>query len=184
MCQALWYLIFFLSTPSKTLGQDDSGWCYEGSCGPKSKSWTGICQTGKAQSPISIIPSTTKKVARGRNLIFSADYFAVNSFEIMKTGHTVTITQQRTGGGSLQVKGAGWNGTYDFLEMNLHWGSEHLVKGIHSGNINRHEISWRLKCRIYPQNVRFLRNLTPSKSSWNHLIRKLPRISDFQIDFL
>jgi len=122
------------------MAQMPNNYCYVGpSCGPKNWSyWNPTCGSTKEQSPININPDNTTKAKPDKTMIFSSAFYAVNSFTMVNTGHSVGFVEQVPKGTSIvegvpltniRVKGAGWNGVYSFGVALFRWGAEHLIKG-------------------------------------------------------
>ena len=63
--------------------------------GPDSEAWTGVCHTGKEQSPIDIKPATINLLAKRGSITFNDNYKkGVSSAFITNNGHTGKIMTQ------------------------------------------------------------------------------------------
>ncbi|WP_334086543.1 carbonic anhydrase [Helicobacter typhlonius] len=99
-------------------------WGYDGENGPKN--WGDLdkqfvlCKTGKAQTPVDIIPSQTKKTKQ--NIVFAYDEKTQN---ITNNGHSVQI-DLKDSTSSLRFH----NTTYELMQFHFHTPSENHINGV------------------------------------------------------
>jgi len=128
-------LLFNFSKFTHSLG-DASEWTYEKDGPMGIGHWPGICQTGKAQSPINIeakeaVPMCAK---RGLNLN-DAYYWPLDDVQLVNTGHTLQLQSPELN--RRIISGGGLNDEYSLQQIHLHWapedgnGSEHTFGGRH-----------------------------------------------------
>jgi carbonic anhydrase len=101
--------------------QEAHAWGYSGAHGPDH--WpevSAICGTGKAQSPINIVPPKKSDLPR---LNFSYQRSPLN---VVNNGHT--IQDNYAAGSSVTLDGK----TYDLLQVHFHHHSETAIKGEHT----------------------------------------------------
>ncbi|CAF3332999.1 unnamed protein product [Rotaria socialis] len=98
---------------------------------------------GKSQSPINILTACT--LYRDiKPFEFISTHATKNYFTVKNNGHTIiSIMSTAYEQLSVQLRGGGLNGTFDFVNFHLHWGenyksgSEHQVNGIkYAGEIH------------------------------------------------
>ena len=115
---------------------------------PGPANWTGVCKTGKRQSPIDIKSAeAVYDKALGEFELKNYDKKLDLNFTVFNNGHGMVVS---LGGGDYVVSGGGLLGSYKTVQFHLHWGldkyagSEHEVNG-----------------KAYPAEVRGARNLLP-----------------------
>ena len=115
---------------------------------PGPANWTGVCKTGKRQSPIDIKSAeAVYDKALGEFELKNYDKQLDLNFTVLNNGHGMVVS---LGGGDYVVSGGGLDGSYKTVLFILHWGpdedkgSEHVVNG-----------------KAYPAEVRGARNLLP-----------------------
>ncbi|CAM4827616.1 unnamed protein product, partial [Rotaria magnacalcarata] len=98
---------------------------------------------GKSQSPINILTACT--LYRDiKPFQFISAHATKNYFTVKNNGHTIiSIINNAYEQLSIQLRGGGLNGTFDFVNFHLHWGenhksgSEHQINGIkYAGEIH------------------------------------------------
>ncbi|XP_032666779.1 putative carbonic anhydrase 3 isoform X2 [Odontomachus brunneus] len=97
-----------------------SDWDYGGEHGPEN--WTGICKTGKKQSPIDIVTDEAIRSDLGA-LKFDRYDFAFPG-TVTNTGHSVQV---KLGGVPIHVSGSNLPSLYVLEQMHFHWDAEHTV---------------------------------------------------------
>lgn len=113
--------------------------------------YPGVCKTGENQSPINIVKKDRIKIK-----INDAFNFTTNSsgvFPVLKVennGHSVKVTTERPSNEYYTMSGGGLNGSYEFDQAHLHWGSrndagsEHTIDGKHYA-MEMHLVFWNKK---------------------------------------
>lgn len=84
------------------------------------KDWTGLCVSGKKQSPINIETASTKSSQSPTNL--QVEYKPMATATIVNNGHTLQVTNQF---GSIKFQ----DQTYKVLQFHFHTPSEHQIDG-------------------------------------------------------
>ncbi|XP_011882022.1 PREDICTED: carbonic anhydrase 2-like [Vollenhovia emeryi] len=100
-----------------------SDWGYWGKYGPEN--WTGICKTGKKQSPIDIVTEDALRLDLGA-LKFDRYDFAFSGM-LTNNGHSVEI---RLDGVPIHLSSKTLSSVYVLEQMHFHWGAEHTVDGV------------------------------------------------------
>ena len=121
----------------------------EPSYGLQGDDWGGTCATGKAQSPINVVTSSTIKT-NFTPLSFT-NYDQEVSLKILNTAHTIKFTIPPPFDSlPLYVQGGGLEDTFQFLQGHLHWGSkdrkgsEHTLDG-YSAPMELHLVHFNTK---------------------------------------
>ena len=115
---------------------------------PGPANWTGVCKTGKRQSPIDIKSAeAVYDKALGEFELKNYDKKSTLGFTVLNNGFGMVVS---LASGDYVVSGGGLVGSYKTIAFHLHWGpdedkgSEHVVNG-----------------KAYPAEVRGARNLLP-----------------------
>lgn len=114
-------LILFVHLLTDTDGSTD--WTYSGDHGPEK--WSGICQTGKEQSPIDVVTENAIKKDLG-DLKF-VEYECQCSGTVINNGHTIQVKLQSQL--PLQLKSEYLASNYTLEQLHFHWDAEHTVDG-------------------------------------------------------
>ena len=115
---------------------------------PGPANWTGVCKTGKRQSPIDIKSAeAVYDKALGEFELKNYNKNLTLDFTVENNGHAMVVS---LGGGDYVVSGGGLVGSYKTVQFHLHWGPDE-----NSGS--EHEMNGM----AYPAEVRGARNLVP-----------------------
>ncbi|OXA61604.1 carbonic anhydrase 2 isoform X2 [Folsomia candida] len=128
-------VLIFCAKSSLAGPHGDHPWCYNTpAC--DSKTWSGMCHTGKVQSPVDF---NTENISENRTQVrlrFNQAYFDVqNRFYAKNNGHTLQVQLEQDLSSKLVMDGDGLKGNYVFSQFHFHWGStddkgsEHTVGG-------------------------------------------------------
>ncbi|KAL0272014.1 UNVERIFIED_CONTAM: hypothetical protein PYX00_005152 [Menopon gallinae] len=122
----IFYILFFtfIIQSGSSLRVEREVWSYK-----NPDSWTGLCKSGKRQSPVDIEEGS----AGGKKTNFLAFHFGRTydidlSFKAVNDGTTLVITTvNRT---RPYMEGGGLSGRFIFKEIRLHWDAEHSINGV------------------------------------------------------
>lgn len=112
-------LLFALIALPAVAGPAAHHWSYGGKEGPDH--WGGVCNTGKAQSPIDI----STKAAKSEKLPALSFDYRPGPLHIIDTGHTIQVNVEK--GSSLTVG----KDRYQLVQFHFHKPSEEAVNGRH-----------------------------------------------------
>ena len=115
---------------------------------PGPANWTGVCKTGKRQSPIDIKSAeAVYDEDLGEFELKNYNKKLTLNFTVENNGHAMVVS---LGGGDYVVSGGGLVGSYKTVQFHLHWGPDEKAGSEHEMN-----------GRAYPAEVRGARSLVP-----------------------
>ena len=106
-------------TPSK--------WSYHGETGPLQ--WPTLFPdhcAGKSQSPINIVHDSATPISFPTIKFENYDSITVANTEVLNNGHTLKLSAS---GNTAKMTGGPYLLDYEFLQLHLHWPSEHTIDG-------------------------------------------------------
>ncbi|XP_067033366.1 carbonic anhydrase-like [Acropora muricata] len=129
MQMAKFLLVAFVTAAviSITLGED---WSYSVGASDGPENWSGICASGKKQSPIDILTKKTEyDYSLGSFTLTNYKHASPQNFKSFNNKHTLQVSLPSD---YYKVSGSNLPGTFTTVQLHLHWGSDN-TKGAEHG---------------------------------------------------
>jgi len=150
MQMAKFLLVAFVTAAviSITLGED---WSYSVGASDGPENWSGICKSGKKQSPIDILAKKTEyDYSLGSFTLTNYKHASPQNFTSFNNKHTLKVSFPSD---YYKVSGGNLPGTFTTVQLHLHWGSDNTKGAEHGmdGMFYPAEVSATHSCRSLAQ---------------------------------